>query len=130
MCHGKATKACFDTLTLTLSLTLTLTLPPTLTLPQGVLRGVRLRCPHRQGPQAVAHRGRVRGLGLGLGVGVVIDKDLKPWLIEVNVACSLASSSPYTPTPPLTPPLTQPRSTSPAPLLPPPLWTSASRTYS
>ena len=28
------------------------------------------------------------------GFDVLIDKDLKPWLIEVNVACSLASSSP------------------------------------
>jgi hypothetical protein len=28
------------------------------------------------------------------GFDVLLDKALKPWLIEVNVACSLASSSP------------------------------------
>ena len=28
------------------------------------------------------------------GFDVLVDKHLKPWLIEVNVACSLASSSP------------------------------------
>ena len=28
------------------------------------------------------------------GFDVLLDRELKPWLIEVNVACSLASSSP------------------------------------